>query len=488
MKKNYFMVLVALFIFALSAFAQEEKWQTVTAPEDTEAQSETYNMVITLPDGTTFTVNTDDVNEVQFSNGKVTLSGTSIQQLLDYCESIQAEQDKLLGTVHALVTDESVLHVLLEDNKRAYQELQDYVKDLANKLDTLNVSGEAFSGILDGYATQAELATTLSDINTRLAQLSSDLYVTQADLQIDINNLKMDVLQNGITINDVKNQLAASDSRLNTLDGKYAGLDNRLTDIEGKVTTNTVDIAWFKSLLTELNGKIADLNANSSKYISRDEFNAAIAALQEQINNQGNNGNSGTINGREWVDLGLPSGTKWATCNVGASKPEEYGDYFAWGETTTKSTYNWSTYFDTDDGGKTFKKYNIFNDGLGMLKPADDAAAVNWGSGWQMPSEAQIDELYNSSYTTTELMHVNGVYGLKITSKTNGNSIFLPAAGARSDTSLYNAGSDGNYWSSSLDPANDDRAGKLGFSSGDWNWEPYTRRYYGLSVRAVRVP
>ena len=85
------------------------------------------------------------------------------------------------------------------------------------------------------------------------------------------------------------------------------------------------------------------------------------------------------IDGHEYVDLGLPSGTKWATCNVGASKPEEYGDYFAWGETKPKSTYNWSTYFDTDDGGSTFKKY-YNNGGLTELQPADDAATANWAA------------------------------------------------------------------------------------------------------------
>ena len=91
----------------------------------------------------------------------------------------------------------------------------------------------------------------------------------------------------------------------------------------------------------------------------------------------------------EYVDLGLPSGTLWATTNIGATSPEEYGDYFAWGETTTKSDYSWETYFDIDDGF-SFKKYN--NDGgLTELLPEDDAATANWGSEWQMPSDDQID-------------------------------------------------------------------------------------------------
>ena len=181
-----------------------------------------------------------------------------------------------------------------------------------------------------------------------------------------------------------------------------------------------------------------------------------------------------------WVDLGLPSGTKWATCNVGASSPEEYGDHFAWGETTTKSTYNWDTYFDSDRS-----KYNN-NGGLTELLPEDDAATANWGSGWQMPSLAQIKELCNSSNTTTEWTQVNGVNGRKITSKSNGNSIFLPAAGYRYDTSLNSAGSYGFYWSRSLSTSYSDGAYGLYFDSGYVDWDN-GGRYYGRGVRPVRV-
>ena len=193
------------------------------------------------------------------------------------------------------------------------------------------------------------------------------------------------------------------------------------------------------------------------------------------------------IDEHEYVDLGLPSGTLWATCNVGASKPEEYGDYFAWGETTTKSTYSWSTYFDTDDNVSTFKKY-YNNGGLTELQPADDAATANWGSGWKMPSRAQIEELINGSYTMWEWTTLNGVNGRKVTSKSNGNSIFLPAAGCRWDDGLYNAGS-GGYWSSSLSPDDDNGAYFLHFDSDLWYWDYFNHdRGSGLSVRAVRVP
>ena len=204
--------------------------------------------------------------------------------------------------------------------------------------------------------------------------------------------------------------------------------------------------------------------------------------------------------GFDWVDLGLPSGTLWATCNVGASKPEEYGDYFAWGETKPKSTYDWSTYKWCKGSETTMTKYctdsdygyNGFTDNLTELQPEDDAATANWGSNWRMPSRDQIAELINGSYTTSEWTQLNGVNGRKVTSKSNGNSIFLPVAGSRW-YEAYDAGRLGYYWSSSLNPyKNDSEAYDLYFSKGYWGWDDdyysYGSRGSGLSVRAVRVP
>ena len=156
----------------------------------------------------------------------------------------------------------------------------------------------------------------------------------------------------------------------------------------------------------------------------------------------------------EYVDLGLPSGTLWATCNVGASKPEEYGDYFAWGETEPKEIYSFSTYkwcngsYDTRTKYCTDSEYGIV-DNKTVLDPEDDAATVNWGSSWCMPSIKQIEELY--SYTTTKDTTINGVNGLLITSTNNDETLFLPAAGWRIDAGLEYVNYQGNYWSRSLD-------------------------------------
>lgn len=164
----------------------------------------------------------------------------------------------------------------------------------------------------------------------------------------------------------------------------------------------------------------------------------------------GGNGGSGngTYNGHAYVDLGLPSGTLWANCNVGADNPEDYGDYFAWGETTTKSTYDWSTYQYCMGSSNTLTKYcynfsygyNGFTDNLTTLLPEDDAATANWGSGWRMPTNEEWNELYDNT-TVTRTMQ-NGVNGRLFTAS-NGNSLFLPAAGCRGNSSLDYAGSNG---------------------------------------------
>lgn len=188
----------------------------------------------------------------------------------------------------------------------------------------------------------------------------------------------------------------------------------------------------------------------------------------------------------EYVDLGLPSGTLWATTNVGAESPEDYGDYFAWGEVEPRSTYNLSTYFDSVDGTfSNFKKYYI-NGGKTELDPEDDAAYMNWGEGWRMPSLEQLQELYNSNYTTTQWTTQNGKNGRLITSKQNGSSLFLPAAGYYDDSSLYRDGSEGDYWSRSLSTSYSINASYLEFRSGSIDWYS-NHRYYGFSVRPVRV-
>lgn len=199
-------------------------------------------------------------------------------------------------------------------------------------------------------------------------------------------------------------------------------------------------------------------------------------------------------NGHEYVDLGLPSGTKWATMNVGATSETDYGLYFAWGETTgytasqvgTDKNFSWSDYALTEDNGSTMTKYNA-TDGKTVLDLEDDAVAANWGGSWKMPTEAQFQELLNTANCTnawTTNYQGSGVKGRLFTSVTNGNTLFIPAAGVAGDGSVYLVGNDGFVWSSSLDGSSVKYGRSLSFDSGDvavYN----SNRCSGQSVRGV---
>ena len=190
----------------------------------------------------------------------------------------------------------------------------------------------------------------------------------------------------------------------------------------------------------------------------------------------------------EYVDLGLS--VKWATCNVGATKPEEYGDYFAWGETQPTYYYDWSTYKWCNGSYNTHTKYNTNSsygtvDNKTQLELSDDAARANWGGSWRMPTDAELTELReNCTWTWTTQ---NGVYGYKVTSKKSGytnKSIFLPAAGSRDGSDLDGAGGYGFFWSSSLLTDRPYNAYGLDFYSGSV-YRSGSNRYYGHSVRPV---
>ena len=179
---------------------------------------------------------------------------------------------------------------------------------------------------------------------------------------------------------------------------------------------------------------------------------------------------TGTHAGHEWVDLGLS--VKWATCNVGASSPTGYGNYYAWGETSTKSSYD-------EDIRKTNNR--SMSDIRG--NSSYDAARANWGGSWRLPTKGEFDELINNC--DHEWVTLNGIEGMRFTSKRNGNSIFFPAAGWRGGISTYSAGELGDYWSSTPYESITQDAYYLCFSSwgdADTGWH---LRDCGRTVRPV---
>lgn len=209
---------------------------------------------------------------------------------------------------------------------------------------------------------------------------------------------------------------------------------------------------------------------------------------------------SGSLLGHDYVDLGLPSGTLWATCNVRANAPEGYGDYFAWGEAEPKSVYYWDTYKYCEGDMYSLTKYccdsrygyNGFVDNLTELQIEDDAAATNWGDVWRMPTETQWVELMENTVATWTLR--NEVQGL-LFSANNGNALFLPASGSGDHLGGGNNGFGyiGHYWSSSHYVGDiigsDEDVYKTGVWFLDFQSDNYSMRIgsraFGMSVRPV---
>jgi len=250
--------------------------------------------------------------------------------------------------------------------------------------------------------------------------------------------------------------------------------------INNSHTTNGSGTGSFTS-------NISGLTANTTYYVRAYATNSNGTGYGEQKTFTTQSG--GGTGGHEYVDLGLPSGLLWATCNVGADNPEDYGNYYAWGEITTKSTYNWSTYQWCNGSEYTLTKYctdsnyGIVDDKT-VLESDDDVAHVNWGGNWRMPTKEEFLELKNNCTWTQMVQGGNNIY--KVTGP-NGNSIYLPTAGfyPGSNVEVY-----GRYWSSSLNAITPYLAWVLFFNYND-NYigvgDGHVRNN-GLSVRPVCPP
>lgn len=269
----------------------------------------------------------------------------------------------------------------------------------------------------------------------------------------------------------------------NSSDGREPTVDDR------KATANEVDDENLYQVT--ISPKIGQNNYRAYVLIDGIPHYGAVRSFSKStINTAGHN----------YVDLGLPSGTLWATCNVGADKPEDYGGYYAWGETEEKSYYDWSTYkyckgslpILTKYCNKSSYGYNGFTDTGTVLESGDDVAHVKWGGDWRMPTDAEWSELRSSSNCTwtwygSGNTEFGGTAGYKVTSRKSGyesDFIFLPASGYRYYGSLYDVGSYGNYWSSSLYESGPDCAWNVDFGSGYYDRGRYGR-VVGLSVRPV---
>ena len=241
-----------------------------------------------------------------------------------------------------------------------------------------------------------------------------------------------------------------------------------INNIYSEETNNGTGTGSFTSQLT-------NLKENTTYYVRAYAVNEKGVAYGEEKSFK-----MESLNGHDWVDLGLPSGLKWATCNVGASSPEDYGNYYAWGEISPKAEYTEENCLTDLLSISELQSQGII-DGNHNLTPSHDAATANWGGSWRMPTRAEQQELLDNC--TWKWTAQNGVEGYKVTGP-NGNSIFLPAAGYRGGSSLYYAGGHGRYWSSTPNESTNDSAYFLYFGSGGQS-VGWSSRSYGQSVRPV---
>jgi len=304
------------------------------------------------------------------------------------------------------------------------------------------------------------------------------------------------------TIADIREQIAKGECETaqslynvyKAMNGANKTIEREIDECKSEVQDLDFYLQKARQRIAEGDCSRAETSYNTYKDLTH-KTNSELERLIEECKSGGSNSSvndsrTGFANGHEYVDLGLPSGTLWATCNVGASKPEDYGSYFAWGENRTKNNFDWDTYKYAKGHGYELTKYcnnsaygnKGFTDNLIILQGSDDPAAL-WGSGWHTPSKAQWDELLSN--TTNQWITQNSVWGRLFTSKTNGQSIFLPAAGERWFSKFEDAGSSGVYWSGSLYTDGPSQAWCLRFGSNIC-YIAYWHRNNGFSVRPVR--
>lgn len=330
----------------------------------------------------------------------------------------------------------------------------------------------------NGEITVSDVTEIVDKVKSNISAANTQQYVTAEDLSLALQSIQNDLklIKEKLGIDDTPTppaQLASFEISSKNLKVGETFTQTVTTSVDGTIT-------YYSN-----NTSVATVNASTGLVKAVSQGNAIISAIIESASNQDvlsasyiiNVEKANQMNGHEYVDLGLPSGTLWATCNVGANSPEEYGAYFAWGETEPKSTYNWNTYFDSVNGSSSdFRKYYI--GGKTELDLEDDAAYMNWGEGWRMPSVAQLNELH--TYCTWTWDSTKKGYTFVGPNK---SFLFLPAAGYYYDSSLHSAGSISDYWSRSLNIYSDD-ACFLSLMSGSGYRGDY-RRLYGRSVRPV---
>ena len=445
----------------------------------------------------------------------------SMEGKLDLIRGVLADQkvtlDTRLAAIEAAMRAQTLslegkldLLTAAVDNQTLKQE------ELAEKLVTaIDNLGEGLGGKLD------QIKGVLDDQNTTL---KTKLEAIEAAIKAQTLSLegKLDLLEAAVkALPDYSSQLEAISTaianlpdygdKLSAIEAAVKGMPDygskfdlivaslgEIKDQAEALGTGQTSIASKIAGVTDaINDLVAEVNSGNTSAA------AALAQIIQKLEDlKGSIGGGGTTpSTMEYVDLGLPSGLKWAKCNLGASKPSDYGDYYAWGETAPKADFTWDTYkwmqaghshwryitkytfADGQTGGIWYDSAGAFiGDNKTVLDAADDAATANLGSPWRMPTKVEIAELITKctwTWTTQD-----GVEGCQVDGP-NGNAIFLPATGHYEESGLIYAGTRGNYWSSSLSTTESNCAYSLDLHS-DRYLIARTYRYFGYTVRPVR--
>ena len=443
---------------------------------------------------------------------------TKLQAIIDVLNSVNATLDTKLAAIEAAMkaqtlTLESKL-ALLEtaiDNQTLKQE------EMADKLITAidNLKGsmdekmEAITAAINNVNTalQTKLAAIEAAIKAQTLSMEAKLdLLEQAINALPDYTSQLEAIKTAIAnLPDYGDKLSAIEAAIKGMpnysdkfDAVVAALGEMKTQIEALGTGQTSIASKIAGVTDAINDLVAEVNSGNTSAA------AALAQIIQKLEElKGSIGGGGTTpSTMEYVDLGLPSGLKWAKCNLGASKPSDYGDYYAWGEIEVKNKWAIWEFYKWMQAGQSDWKYitkytiadgetgaiwydssgNFIGDNKTVLDAADDAATAKLGSPWRMPTIDEIKELIDKctwTWTTQD-----GVNGYQVDGP-NGNAIFLPAAGYRKVSGLKYAGSQGYCWSSSLSTTESNCAYSLDLHS-DRYLIARTYRYFGYSVRPVR--
>ena len=403
---------------------------------------------------------------------------------------------------------------VMEAINNGFLKNEEAIKKLTEAIDKMNADQQTkLQAIIDVLTSvNATLETKFAAIEAVIKAQTLSLEAKLALIETAIKalpdySLQLAAIETAIkNLPDYGDKLAAIEAAVKAMpdygdkfDAVVAALNAMKAQIEALGTGQAGIVTAINNTTAAINSLIAAVNSgNTSAAAALVQIIQKLEELKDKI------GGGGGGSTEEYVDLGLPSGIKWAKRNLGASKPSDYGHYYAWGETEPKTDYTWATYKWMQAGQSDWKhitKYTVadgrtegiwydaggtfIGDNKTTLEAADDAATRKLGSPWRMPTLVEIRELLDANNCTWTWTTQDGKNGYEVKSKTNGNSIFLPAAGYRLGSGLYLAGSGGYYWSSSLYAAGSSGARSLGFDSGVHDWY-FNDRYYGFSVRPVR--